>query len=117
MLSLILQILDLKGTPRSEQQKLIDTYLSVTATKDDLADTSFLTSLDMDPAQERMIASPSSSNLFSPTSSHLFSPPHAGGNVLPHLLRAASVDAGDGGREGKAFGELRRFVSFARGRD
>lgn len=75
--------------------------------------------MDPTPSQlnERMITSPSSStNLFSPTSSHLFSPPN-GVNVLPHLLRAGSVDSGDVSREGKAFGELRRFVSFARGRD
>ncbi|KAJ9106321.1 hypothetical protein QFC21_001467 [Naganishia friedmannii] len=43
------KILDLKGTPRSSQQKLLDIFLSVTATQDDLQDTSFLTNVDMDP--------------------------------------------------------------------
>ncbi|KAJ9124236.1 hypothetical protein QFC22_001035 [Naganishia vaughanmartiniae] len=43
------KILDLKGTPRSSQQKLLDIFLSVTATQDDLQDTSFLTNIDMDP--------------------------------------------------------------------
>lgn len=41
-------MLDLKGTPRVNQQKLLDIFLSVTATQD-LQDVSFLTNLDMDP--------------------------------------------------------------------
>jgi hypothetical protein len=40
-------VLDLKGTPRGNQQKLLDIFLSVTATQD-LQDTSFLTNLEMD---------------------------------------------------------------------
>ncbi|KAJ9094179.1 hypothetical protein QFC19_008030 [Naganishia cerealis] len=46
------KILDLKGTPRSSQQKLLDIFLSVTATQDDLQDTSFLTNVDMDPGNK-----------------------------------------------------------------
>ena len=46
---LTLQVLDLKGTPRGNQQKLLDIFLSVTATQEDLQDTSFLTQLDMEP--------------------------------------------------------------------
>lgn len=101
------QILDLKGTPVKDQQRLLDIFLSVTSTKDDLLDTSFLTNLDMDPQGERMVTSPSSTALFSPTTSQ-------GG--LPGLLaRAASGDAGIGeGRDTpKAFGDFRRLVSFA----
>jgi len=99
------KILDLKGTPRNDQQRLLDIFLSVTSTKDDLADTSFLTGLDMDPAGERVVTSPSSAALFSPTST-------TGG--FPGLLaRAASGDGGDGRETPKAFGEFRRFVSFA----
>lgn len=57
------KILDLKGTPRSSQQKLLDIFLSVTATQDDLQDTSFLTNVDMDPenkgtANERPLLAP-----------------------------------------------------------
>jgi hypothetical protein len=44
-----LKVLDLKGTARSNQQKLLDIFLSVTSTNSDLEDTSFLTGLDMDP--------------------------------------------------------------------
>jgi len=55
-----------------------------------------------------MITSPSSTALFSPTNT-------SGG--LPGLLaRAASGDGGIGDTP-KAFGDLRRFVSFARGRE
>ncbi|CAD6583797.1 MAG: Vacuolar protein sorting-associated protein 53 [Tremellales sp. Tagirdzhanova-0007] len=107
-----LQILDLKGTPRQDQQKLLDIFLSVTSSKGDLSDTSFLTSLDMDPPADRMIASPSSATLFSPT--------NPSGHALPSLLsRTASTDGGAEFRSEtpKAFGDLRRLVSFARGRD
>ncbi len=104
------QILDLKGTPRHDQQKLLDIFLSVTSVKDDLSDTSFLTSLDMDPAGERMISSPSSAALFSPTT--------ASGHTLPSLLsRTASTDGTERSDTPKAFGDFRRLVSFARGRD
>ena len=90
----------------------MDTFLSITAANDDLADTSFLTQLDMDPAGEKMVKSPSSATLQSPSS--------VPGHVLPNLLtRVASTDGGMDLRSEtpKAFGELRRLVSFARGRD
>ncbi|KAK1924299.1 Vps53-like protein [Papiliotrema laurentii] len=101
------KILDLKGTPRNDQQRLLDIFLSVTSTNDDLTDTSFLTSLDMDPPNDRMVTSPSSTALFSPTS--------ASGGLPGLLARAASVDAGvnDGRETPKAFGDFRRLVSFA----
>ncbi|WWD17223.1 hypothetical protein CI109_101661 [Kwoniella shandongensis] len=105
------KILDLKGTPRTDQQKLLDIFLSVTSTNSDLSDTSFLTHIDMDPIHPhdnmtRSITSPvSGSNLFSPT----------GSNVgLPGLLRSGSGDGTDRSETPKAFGDFRRLVSFAR---
>ncbi|RXK37067.1 vacuolar-sorting protein 53 long isoform [Tremella mesenterica] len=104
------KVLDLKGTPRTNQQKLLDIFLSVTSTKDDLADTSFLTAIDMDPPNERMINSPSSAAMFSP--------PAGSGNVLPSLLaRGLSSEGHDRSETPKAFGDFRRLVSFATRRD
>jgi hypothetical protein len=44
------QVLDLKGTPKSEQNTLLDTLLTITSTRTELASESFLTTLDMDPS-------------------------------------------------------------------
>ncbi|KAK4684228.1 vacuolar protein sorting-associated protein 53, partial [Tremellales sp. Uapishka_1] len=98
------KVLDLKGTPRSDQQKLLDIFLSVTSTKDDLSDTSFLTQLDMDPTAEKSVSSP----MFSPTTSS---------SVLPNLLRSASGEGMERSDTNKTFGDFRRLVSFARGRE
>jgi hypothetical protein len=43
------QIIDLKGTPRAEQNDLLDFFVTITSTKPELEQTSFLTNLDMDP--------------------------------------------------------------------
>lgn len=138
------KVLDLKGTARADQQKLLDIFLSVTSTKDDLADTSFLTSLDMDPAaggapgsgpgsgaaSASMLMSPMGSNGpgsaggASTGSNPLFSPTLTqGSSGLPALLRGASqIDFGSGSGDPrsdtpKAFGDFRRLVSFATRRD
>ncbi|ORY20639.1 Vps53-like protein [Naematelia encephala] len=104
------KILDLKGTARTDQQKLLDIFLSVTSTNDDLSDTSFLTSLDMDPPGERMVTSPSSASMFSPT--------QGGSQMLPNLLNRAGSMEGDFRTETpKAFGDFRRLVSFATRRE
>ncbi|KAG9094172.1 Vacuolar protein sorting-associated protein 53 [Ceratobasidium sp. 392] len=44
------KVLDLKGTPKAEQNTLLDTLLTITSTRTELASESFLTTLDMDPA-------------------------------------------------------------------
>ncbi|CAE6467699.1 unnamed protein product [Rhizoctonia solani] len=43
------KVLDLKGTPKAEQNTLLDTLLTITSTRTELASESFLTTLDMDP--------------------------------------------------------------------
>jgi len=50
------QILDLKGTPRPEQNNLLDKFLTITSTKSDLASTSLLSNLDMDPGSTSQVA-------------------------------------------------------------
>ncbi|WVQ79954.1 hypothetical protein IAT38_002055 [Cryptococcus sp. DSM 104549] len=107
------KILDLKGTPRTDQQKLLDIFLSVTSTNSDLADTSFLTHIDMDPPANvevaRTMTSPvGGSTLFSPT---------GGVSGLPGLLRAGSADGTDRSETPKAFGDFRRLVNFATRRE
>lgn len=42
------KILDLKGTPRKDQSHLLDIFVSVVSVKEDLKDSSFLTTLEMD---------------------------------------------------------------------
>ncbi|WVN88398.1 uncharacterized protein L203_103607 [Cryptococcus depauperatus CBS 7841] len=108
------KILDLKGTPRTDQQRLLDIFLSVTSTNSDLSDASFLTHIDMDrPATvevSRTITSPggSSTSLFSPT---------GGVGALPGILRGGSADGTERSETPKAFGEFRRLVNFATRRD
>ncbi|WVF71249.1 hypothetical protein IAT40_006051 [Kwoniella sp. CBS 6097] len=102
------KILDLKGTPRTDQQKLLDIFLSVTSTNSDLSDTSFLTHIDMDPHHQdttRITSPVNGSAMFSPTGSAV---------GLPGLLRSGSGDGTDRGETPKAFGDFRRLVSFAR---
>ncbi|KAF8757302.1 Vps53-like, N-terminal [Rhizoctonia solani] len=43
------KVLDLKGTPKAEQNTLLDTLLTITSTRTELGSESFLTTLDMDP--------------------------------------------------------------------
>ncbi|WVQ72512.1 hypothetical protein IAR50_002069 [Cryptococcus sp. DSM 104548] len=111
------KILDLKGTARTDQQRLLDIFLSVTSTNSDLTDTSFLTHIDMDPPASseaaRGFTSPSTS------STGLFSPSTGPGGIggLPGLLRSGSAEGGERAETPKAFGDFRRLVNFATRRD
>ena len=60
------KVLDLKGVRRAEQNQLLDLFLAKTSTADGLADASFLTALDMDPAGGPGLASPGGSGVSSP---------------------------------------------------
>lgn len=88
------KILDLKGTLKGEQlQKLLDIFLAVTRTKDDLEDSSFLTKLDMD---EKTTTGPT-------VGGGLFS----SGNTTPTL--GLGSKAPDRTETPKAFGDFRKF--------
>lgn len=63
-----------QGVRRADQNHLLDVFLAKTSTASGLADTSFLTTLDMDPAAHTSLNSPSGSGLQSPTL-----PSHGGG--------------------------------------
>ncbi|POY71074.1 hypothetical protein BMF94_5831 [Rhodotorula taiwanensis] len=60
------KLLELKGVRRAEQNHLLDVFLAKTSTASGLSDTSFLTTLDMDPTSNSL-TSPSASGLQSPT--------------------------------------------------
>ncbi|WWD03081.1 hypothetical protein V865_001127 [Kwoniella europaea PYCC6329] len=115
------KILDLKGTPRTDQQKLLDIFLSVTSTNSELSDTSFLTHIDMDPPASSTTSGPGGNadiqRVTSPVSgSGIFSQHHGSSTGLPGLLRSASAsgEGHDRSETPKAFGDFRRLVSFAR---
>ncbi|WVQ67566.1 uncharacterized protein L199_005767 [Kwoniella botswanensis] len=115
------KILDLKGTPRTDQQKLLDIFLSVTSTNSELSDTSFLTHIDMDPPASSTTSGPGGNadiqRVTSPVSgSGMFSQHHGSSTGLPGLLRSASAsgEGHDRSETPKAFGDFRRLVNFAR---
>nr|XP_019001124.1 vacuolar-sorting protein 53 long isoform [Kwoniella mangroviensis CBS 8507]OCF64585.1 vacuolar-sorting protein 53 long isoform [Kwoniella mangroviensis CBS 8507] len=115
------KILDLKGTPRTDQQKLLDIFLSVTSTNSELSDSSFLTHIDMDPPASSTTSGPGGNadiqRVTSPVSgSGIFSQHHGSSTGLPGLLRSASAsgEGHDRSETPKAFGDFRRLVNFAR---
>ncbi|KAG8970352.1 Vacuolar protein sorting-associated protein 53 [Tulasnella sp. 419] len=115
------KVLDLKGAPRQQQNKLLDTFLTMTSTMTDLEPTSFLSSLDMDPpaTAASSVLSPNSSvaslpNLVSGVGgggvfSGIVTPPLGTGN----LFDSSSPRSGSGTGEGKVLSDLRRLVNFA----
>ncbi|KAJ7085845.1 Vps53-like protein [Mycena crocata] len=120
------KILDLKGTPKAEQNNLLDSFLTITSTNDDLEGTSFLSSLDMDPAGPAQL----NSNLSSPGGSRVSLPLSAGGpggesGIFANLTSpgtsgpstGASVTDGRPGDQRQVFSDFRRFVSFGLRRD
>ncbi|KAJ7495902.1 Vps53-like protein [Mycena galericulata] len=119
------KILDLKGTPKAEQNNLLDSFLTITSTNDDLEGTSFLSSLDMDPAG----ATQFTGNLSSPGGSRVSLPLSGGGatesGIFGNLTSpgasgpstGTSVADGRPGDQRQVFSDFRRFVSFGLRRD
>ncbi|KAJ6625846.1 Vps53-like protein [Mycena sp. CBHHK59/15] len=120
------KILDLKGTPKAEQNSLLDSFLTITSTNDDLEGTSFLSSLDMDPPGVNQF----SGNLSSPGGSRVSLPLVGGSNSSDSGIFAGLTSPGtsgpstgtsmtDGrpGDQRQVFSDFRRFVSFGLRRD
>lgn len=115
------QILDLKGTPKAEQNGLLDSFLTITSTKPELETASFLSSLDMDPSVSNIIANTSSPGGSRVSLPSLVAQVSSGGgdNIFSTLASPQSEkDAGgknDPSNEKKreVFSDFRRFVSFA----
>ncbi|KAG1752867.1 Vps53-like protein [Suillus lakei] len=117
-------ILDLKGTPKTEQNSLLDSFLTITSTKTDLDSTSFLSALDMDPplALGATFGSPGSSRVTLPLSTT----PGAGSDSIfgsfgsPPLSGPPTGSSTDGstsrglepGQKREVFSDIRRFVTF-----
>ncbi|KAM5534575.1 hypothetical protein V8D89_011779 [Ganoderma adspersum] len=109
------KILDLKGTPKSAQNNLLDSFLTITSTKTELESTSFLSSLDMDPG---MVA-----NMTSPAASRVSLIPGAAGESIlaalssPPLTTVPSTGSdgtnrSDQSSKREVFSDFKRFVSF-----
>ncbi|KAN0091332.1 Vps53-like, N-terminal domain containing protein [Tylopilus felleus] len=118
------KILDLKGTPKMEQNSLLDSFLTITSTKTDLETTSFLTSLDMDPPTSWAFGSPSTSRIALPLSSAsaaetvfgaLTSPPMSGPPT--GSSHDSSAKGTEPGQKREVFSDIRRFVTFGLRRD
>jgi hypothetical protein len=117
------KILDLKGTPKTEQNSLLDSFLTITSTKTDLDSTSFLSALDMDPPLTlgATFGSPGSSRVTLPLSTT----PGAGSDSIfgslgsPPLSGPPTGSSTDGstsrglepGQKREVF-DIRRFVTF-----
>ncbi|KAG8744499.1 Vacuolar protein sorting-associated protein 53 [Ceratobasidium sp. 414] len=88
-------VLDLKGTPKAEQNALLDTLLTITSTRTELASESFLTTFDMDPA------------------------PGTGTGTMVVGTPLAGVDSPRGGDTPRreVFSDLRKLVSFTMRRE
>jgi|SRR5882757_3343399 len=120
------QIIDLKGTPRAEQNDLLDFFVTITSTKPELEQTSFLTELDMDPSTTSALALTTA-----PNSSRVASPGIGGAGAGEALFAslaspplsntpsgAETPPRGDANAATKqVFSDIRRLMSFAVRRD
>jgi len=107
------KILDLKGTPKNEQNHLLDSFVTITSTKDELQGTSFLSTLDMDPPTIAQLGGTLTSPAIVSATESIFS-----GLVSPPLSGppTGSTDMGRNERR-EVFSDFRRFVSFGLRRD
>jgi len=111
----------LKGTPRAEQNDLLDFFVTITSTKPELEQTSFLTELDMDPPATSALS------LTSPNGSRVALPGTGAGEALlatlvsPPLSNSSSgadtPPRGDANATKQVFSDIRRLMSFAVRRD
>lgn len=123
------KILDLKGTPKAEQNSLLDSFVTTSSTNAELEGTSFLSTLDMDPPLSVMLGNPASARIALPLSlgltvgggaadggsggggfGALHTPPLTG----PSTGSSAdgSTKASESGQKREVFSDFRRFVSF-----
>ena len=108
----------MKGTPKSVQGGLLDSFLTITSTKTDLQSTSFLSSLDMDPPA----TGHAGGSLVSPGASRMILP--LGGSISEGIFGGGPPTAGTGAGENRSenprrevFSDFRRFVSFGLRKD
>lgn len=115
-------MLDLKGTPRPEQNDLLDSFVTITSTKPELEGTSFLSSLDMDPPVAHLgsgLVSPAGSRVHLPS---LLAGANSAGSNAEGILSTLSSPPPSGpstgsdnqksGEKREVFSDLRRLVTF-----
>ncbi|KAJ3772997.1 Vps53-like protein [Lentinula raphanica] len=108
------KILDLKGTPKAEQNHLLDSFVTITSTKDELQGTSFLSSLDMDPPSVAQLGGTLTSPTIVSATESIFS-----GLVSPPLSGppTGSTEGPRNDQRREVFSDFKRFVSFGLRRD
>ena len=113
------QILDLKGTPKAEQNGLLDSFLTITSTKPELDTASFLSSLDMDPSFGNVVAATSSPGGSRVSLPSLVTQVSLGGDNIFSALASPQLTERDvkndpsNEKKREVFSDFRRFVSFA----
>ncbi|KZP34522.1 hypothetical protein FIBSPDRAFT_924022 [Athelia psychrophila] len=117
------KILDLKGTAKPDQNSLLDSFLTITSTKNELETTSFLSSLDMDPSNSSQagnanltVTSPTGSRISLPLMDGAITPMGAAESIFAALGTpplSGPPTGGSGRQEDRreVFGDFRRFVS------
>ncbi|VDB95976.1 unnamed protein product [Peniophora sp. CBMAI 1063] len=106
------KILDLKGTPRAEQNNLLDEFVTTTSTRPELEQTSFLSSLDMDPSlasQAAALASPGGSRVALGGQDGIFA---TLSSPQPDGTPTGSQTPPRDGAQGKVFSDFRRLMNF-----
>jgi vacuolar protein sorting-associated protein 53 len=123
-------VLDLKGTAKNEQNSLLDNFVAITSTMQDLQPTSFLSALDMNPpAAVYQGAVPAPTASMSPSGSRVNLPSLLAGTSAGEGILAAlgspplsGPPTGDGAGRGEAqkpqvFQSLKGFMNFGLRRD
>jgi hypothetical protein len=118
------KVLDLKGVAKSEEGLLLDSFLTITSTRDDLPTTSFLSSLDMQPPTGTLLSGASTPVIPGISLSVLGSPPSRDVGLAlraalgsPPLTGSNTPDSQGEGQKREVFSDLKRFVSFGLRRD
>ncbi|EIN11438.1 hypothetical protein PUNSTDRAFT_118834 [Punctularia strigosozonata HHB-11173 SS5] len=127
------KVLDLKGTPKTDQNHLLDNFVAITSTMQDLQPTSFLSALDMNPPStvyqgSSQAAAPSSS--MTPSGSRVNLPALLAGTGAGEGILAAlgspplsgpptgdGVGRGEAAQKPQVFQSLKGFMHFGLRRD
>ncbi|KAG8929172.1 Vacuolar protein sorting-associated protein 53 [Tulasnella sp. 417] len=111
------RVLDLKGVSKVEQNEILDTFLAMTSRMRELENTSFLSSLDMDPPAGPLTAGSAlnTPNHSSPSLPMLATPSNAG--LMTPPLGSVSPAPSPSEPKREVFSDLRRLVNFTMRRE
>lgn len=106
-------MLDLKGVRRTEQNALLDIFLAKTSTMRELSDTSFLSTMDMEPNLSASLAQPTSPAASMPAPGGLFTGALGGFSMITSGSNSSSLAPSRTGTPLLAQGQQQtRGVSF-----